>query len=152
MLVTTILAEEVLLTLKSSNVPIPTSAFVMMALVIVPVVMIAFKDVRFPTNSLAVIIPDVLALKLEESVDANETFAVPSKEIELASKSPVIDKFLAVSSLVAVDATPVRSPATFPVTFPVRFPTKDVAVIIPLARMFPSVIPTPIPDSGFNPI
>ena len=125
--------------------------------------------------------------------------------------SPETLKFLAVSNLVAVDATPVKSPVTDPenvvavmipldiviavptlsvvkvdtpdelisdvitlgslaslivpvvilaaldrlvavVAVPVKLPTKVVAVITPLTRIFPAVIPTPIPVAGFDPI
>ena len=148
MLVTTRLAPASLLILKSSKVPIPTSAFVMFAFVIVPVVIVDVADSVGPTNLLAVIIPLVLALKLEESVDASETLLVPSKEIVLDDTSPLILKSLAVSSLVAVDAIPVRSP----ITFPSNIPLNVVAVITPLATIPPSVIPTPTPEAGFSPI
>ena len=114
----------------------------MVAVVIVDVV-----AVTTPTNLLAVIIPVVLALKLEESVDASETLPEPSKEIALADTSPLILKSLAVSSLV-VAATPLVTPVTFPVIFPVKFPS-NVAVTTPLARIPPSVIPTPTPETGF---
>ena len=118
----------------------------------VAVVIPASVAVTTPTNLVAVIIPLVLALKLEESVDANETLLVPSNDIVLASKSPVIEKSLAFSSLVAVDAVPVTPPVIFPVTSPVNVPTNVVAVITPLARMFPDVIPIPTPVAGSNPI
>ena len=66
----------------------------------------------------------------------------------LDSKSPVILKSLAVSSLVADAATPV----TLPVTLPVKFPTKLVAVTIPLARIFPPSKPAPVAVAGSPPI
>ena len=49
--------------------------------------------------------------------------------------------------------SPTTSPVIFPVTSPVRFPTKDVAVTIPAAFIFPiELIPTPFsPASTFPP-
>ena len=38
------------------------------------------------------------------------------------------------------------------VAVPVKLPTKVVAVITPLTRIFPAVIPTPIPVAGFDPV
>ena len=147
MLVTTRLAPAALSILKSSKVPIPTSAFVMFAFVIVPVVIVDVADSVGPANLLAVIIPLVLALKLDVNVDAKLTLLVPSKDMVLASTSPLILKSLAVSSLVVDAATPV----TDPVILPVKFPTNVVAVITPLATIPPSVIPTPTPEAGFSP-
>ena len=119
----------------------------MYAFVIVPVVIVDVVDSVGPTNLLAVIIPLVFALKLDDNVDTKLTLSVPSKDMALASTSPLILKSLAVSSLVVDAATPV----TDPVIFPVRLPINVVAVIIPLARIFPSVIPTPTPEAGFSP-
>ena len=119
----------------------------MFAWVIVPVVIVDIPDSVGPTNLLAVIIPLVLALKLLESAAESATLPVPSKEIVLADTSPLILKSLAVSSLVAVAAIPLVTP----VTFPSNTPLNVVAVIIPLATIPPSVIPTPIPEAGFNP-
>ena len=103
MLVITKLAAEDLSILKSSNVPIPTSALVRFALVMVAVVIPASVAVTAPTNLVAVMIPLVFALNDADSVDAKETFAVPSNGITEDSKSPVIEKSLEVSSFV-VDA------------------------------------------------
>ena len=63
-----------------------------------------------PKNLNAVTIPVVLALKLEESMDCNETLLEPLNDTELASTSPEIEKFFAFCSVVAVSALPVRSP------------------------------------------
>jgi hypothetical protein len=150
--VTTRLAPAALSILKLSKVPIPTSAFVMFAFVIVPVVIVPVVivddvDSVGPTNLLAVIIPLVFALKLDDNVDAKLTLPVPSKDMVLASISPPILKSLAVSSLVVVAAIPLVTPVTSPSTVPLNV----FAVIIPLATIPPSAIPTPIPESGFNP-
>ena len=70
-------------------------------------------------------IPLVFALKLLDSEELKTTFDVPAKDTALASVSPVIEKFLAVCSAVAVSA--------LPVTAPVIGPENDVAVMMPLA-------------------
>ncbi len=63
-------------------------------------------------------------------VAASATFAVPSKDIAGAvTKLPVIEKSLAFCNLVAVDATPVKSP--------VMSPTKELAVIMPVGALTP---------------
>ena len=108
LLVTSILAAVVLLTFISSKVPIPTSAFVIEAVV----------AVKSPTNELAVMIPVVFASKVEDITEFNTTFPVASKETADASIAPVIEKSRAVSNAVASEATPVKSPVTFPVTSP----------------------------------
>ncbi len=65
----------------------------------------------------AVIIPEVLALKLLDSVDAKTTWPSPLNDTADASKSPVMLKFFAVARDVAE---------------PVSVPTKEVAVTTPV--------------------
>ena len=63
-------------------------------------------------------------------VAASATFPVPSKDIAGAvTKLPVIEKSLAVSRAVAVEATPVMSPVTAP--------TKELAVTMPVGALIP---------------
>ena len=77
-------------------------------------------------------IPVVFALNVEDNTDVIAQPVVPSKDTAAASKSPVILKFLALDSDVAVPALPLISP----VIFPVMSPSKLVAVIIPVTLMF----------------
>ena len=80
-------------------------------------------EVNIPEKVFAVIIPLVFALNEDDNTDTKETSLDPSNDIELASKSPVIEKFLAISKLVAV------------VAVPDKFPTKLDAVIIPVGLL-----------------
>ena len=114
------------------------------------------NDPAEPTMVEAVTIPEVFALKLFESVDANETLAVPSNDTELASKSPVTLKFLALANDIAVATLPsnvvaviIPPEAVIPVPtlsvptvdtpvelrLPVTLPSNVVAVIIPASAV-----------------
>jgi hypothetical protein len=99
----------------------------------VPVVMLAPSarlvavvavPVRLPTNPPdEVMMPLVLALKVFDKVTAKSTLPVPSKDTgEEVATSPETLKSLAVSNLVAVEATPVKSPVTLPLRFAVIVP------------------------------
>ena len=78
---------------------------------------IEVNDPVEPTMVAAVIIPEVLALKLLDSVDAKTTWPSPLNDTADASKSPVMLKFFAVARDVAE---------------PVSVPTKEVAVTTPV--------------------
>src|SRR6056300_1096104 len=80
--------------------------------------------VKSPTNPpVDVMIPLVFALKVFDKVTAKSTLPVPSKDTpDEVATSPETLKSLAVSSLVAVEATPVKSPVTLPLRFAVIVP------------------------------
>ena len=91
----------------------------------------------------AVIIPVVLTLRLFESVDANETLLVPSNDITLASKSPVILKSLELDSDVAVPALPSNVVAVIiPASAVIPVPTLRVVIVdIPVELRLPVTSP-----------